>query len=165
VQAITNVAETEATAGNKELAADLHALVTHLHKNCNADLFEAVGALELSLTQIKLLHHLDESMHELTLKQGAELVHVSLPAASRMVDDLVRRGLVERHEDVEDRRMKRVSITRDGRAVIDRLNAARLSGMEQFVEGLSAGERRTLGEALSKLLARPEVAASRLEQS
>ena len=65
------------------------------------------GALELSLTQIKLLHHLEEATHELTLKQGAELVHVSLPAASRMVDDLVRRGFVGRHEDLEDRRMKR----------------------------------------------------------
>ena len=159
------MAETEGAANNKKLAADLYALVAHLHKNCNADVFEAVGSLELSLTQIKLLHHLDDSVHELTLKQGAELVHVSLPAASRMVDDLVRRGLVERHEDVEDRRMKRVSITRDGRAVIDRLTSARLSGMEQFVEGLSADERRTLGRALNTLLARPEVAASRVEQS
>lgn len=165
MQAITNVTDAEAAAEKKELAADLYALVAHLHKNCNADLLEAVGTLELSLTQIKLLHHLDEAVHELTLKQGAELVHVSLPAASRMVDDLVRRGLVERHEDVEDRRMKRVSITRDGRAVVDRLTAARLSGMEQFVEGLSAGERRMLEEALSKLLARPEVAASRPEHS
>jgi len=147
------------------LAADLYAVVTHVNKNCNADLLEAVGALELSLTQIKLLHHLGEATQELTLKQGAELVHVSLPAASRMVDDLVRRGFVERNEDTDDRRMKRIGITRDGRAVIGRLNAARLSGLEQFVAGLNAGERRTLGLALSKLLARPEVAAFRPEAS
>ena len=38
---------------------------------------------------------------ELTLKEAAEVVHVSLPAASRMVDDLVRRGFVLRHEDEE----------------------------------------------------------------
>jgi DNA-binding MarR family transcriptional regulator len=149
---------------NKALASDLYALVAHLHKNCNSDLFEAVGTLELSLTQIKLLHYLEEEApQELTLKQGAELVHVSLPAASRMVDDLVRRGFVERHEDVDDRRMKRVSITAQGRSVIGRINAARLSGLEQFVEGLTAGERRALAQALSKLLERPEVAASRPE--
>jgi DNA-binding MarR family transcriptional regulator len=161
VQATTTEARTGAAAPDKALAADLYALVSHLHKNCNADLFEAVGALELSLTQIKLLHHLDEATHELTLKQGAELVHVSLPAASRMVDDLVRRGFVERHEDLEDRRMKRVSIASRGQAVIKRLNAARLSGLEQFVAGLSAGERRALAQALGELLARPEVAGSR----
>jgi len=98
------------------LAEDLYALVVFLHKNCNADLFEAVGALELTLTQIKLLQQLETSDRELTLKQGAELVHVSLPAASRMVDELYRRGFVERHEDATDRRMKRVGLTADARS-------------------------------------------------
>ena len=152
----------EATAPS-ELAGDLYAVVVYLHKNCNADLFEAVGALELTLTQIKLLHHLDDQGRELTLKQGAELVHVSLPAASRMVDDLVRRGFVERHEDAEDRRMKRVNLTDDGRSVIRRLNAARLTGLEQFLGTLSNAERKPLAHALSKLLERGDVAACRPE--
>ena len=165
MQATTTDAAAGADAQDKALAADLYALVSHLHKNCNADLFEAVGELELSLTQIKLLHHLTEATHELTLKQGAELVHVSLPAASRMVDDLVRRGFVARHEDLDDRRMKRVSITPQGQAVIARLNAARLNGLEQFVAGLGPGERRALSQALVELLARPEVASLRLEAS
>jgi DNA-binding MarR family transcriptional regulator len=147
--------------GDRSLAADLYALVTHLHRHCTADLFEAVGAVELSLTQIKLLHHLDDCSRQLTLKEGAEAVHVSLPAASRMVDDLVRRGFVERHEDTHDRRMKRVRLTERGRAVIATLNAARLSGLEEFVRTLSAGERKVLAQALDKLLSRAEVARAR----
>jgi DNA-binding MarR family transcriptional regulator len=135
----------------------------YLNKNCNSDLFEAVAALELSLTQIKLLHFLEDARDELTLKQAGGLVHVSLPAASRMVDDLVRRGLVERNEDLEDRRMKRVRVTDTGRAVIRRLNAARLSGLEQFTGGLSDGERLALAQALDRLLARPDVAECRPE--
>lgn len=152
-----------ADAPPSELAADLYALVVFLHKNCNSDLFEAVGALELSLTQIKLLHHLEDAEHELTLKQGAELVHVSLPAASRMVDDLVRRGFVERNEDAEDRRMKRIRPTAQGLAVIRRLNAARLQGLEGFVQTLSDAERQRLHAALNQLLAREDVAACRPE--
>jgi DNA-binding MarR family transcriptional regulator len=144
-----------------DLATDLYALVVHLHKNCNSDLFEAVGALDLSLTQIKLLHYLEDSGRELTLKEGAELVHVSLPAASRMVDDLVRRGLVERREDELDRRMKRVNVTEAGRAVIRRLNAARLAGLEQFAASLTDGEREALAAALTELLTRPDIAACR----
>jgi DNA-binding MarR family transcriptional regulator len=146
-----------------DLAADLYALVVFLHKNCNSDLFEAVGALELTLTQIKLLHHLEDQARELTLKQAADLVLISLPAASRTVEDLVRRGFVERHEDAEDRRMKRVTLTDPGRAVIRRLNAARLSGLEQFTETLTEAERRTLAGALSMLLERDAVAACRPE--
>jgi DNA-binding MarR family transcriptional regulator len=155
---VTNEAKTD-------LAGDLFALVVYLHKNCNSDLFEAMGALELTMTQIKLLHHLEDAPRALTLKEAAELVLVSLPAASRTVDDLVRRGFVERHEDVEDRRMKRVTPTASGRAVVRRLNAARLIGLEQFSESLDEAERHELAEALSLLLRRPDVAACRPERA
>ncbi len=151
------------TTRDTELAGDLYALVVFLHKHCNSDLFEAMGALELTITQIKLMHHLEDAGRELTLKEAAESVLLSLPAASRTVEDLVRRGFVERHEDVEDRRMKRVSPTEAGRAVIRRLNAARLSGLEEFTETLTEAERRCLAQALSKLLAREDVAACRPE--
>jgi DNA-binding MarR family transcriptional regulator len=161
VQATTSSAKTE----TETLAGDLYALVVHLHKNCNSDLFEAVGALELTLTQIKLLHHLEDAPRDLTLKEGAELVHVSLPAASRLVDDLVRRGFVDRSEDAEDRRMKRIRLTASGRSVIRRLNAARLTGLESFTTTLTKAERRALAQALSKLLEREDVAACRLERT
>ena len=143
------------------LASDLYALIFFLHKNCNADLFEAVGAMELTLTQIKALHYLQESDRELTVKQLAELIPVSLPAASRTVDDLVRRGFAQRKEDSSDRRMKRVRVTDAGRAVTVRLNAARLSVLEQFVANLDPHERELLVPALATLLARDEIAACR----
>jgi DNA-binding MarR family transcriptional regulator len=120
-----------------------------------------VGALELTLTQIKLLHHLEEAVRPLTLKEGAELVKVSLPAASRTVDDLVRRGFAERYEDLDDRRMKRVSLTDKGRQVIRRLNAARLSGLQGFVQNLNDVERDRLSAALEKLLEHPDIADCR----
>jgi DNA-binding MarR family transcriptional regulator len=164
VQAIETLTQ-DAAPSTDGLAGDLYALIVFLHKNCNADLFEAVGALELNLTQIKLLHHLEDQPRELSLKQAAELVHVSLPAASRMVDDLVRRGFAQRREDEEDRRMKRVCLTNDGRRVIRRLNDARLSGLEQFTHSLTTPERRSLASALSKLLEREDVAACRPENS
>lgn len=145
------------------LAADLYAVTVFMNKHCNHDLFEAVGALEITLTQIKLLHFLEDAATPLTVKDVAELVHISLPAASRTVDDLVRRGFVERHEDVEDRRMKRVSPTEAGGAVIRRLNAARFNGLQAFTDTLTDPERRALAGALSKLLARTDIAACRPE--
>ena len=163
LQTQTTLASNDSVPAVSGLATDLYALVVFLHKNCNSDLFEAVGALELTLTQIKLLHHLEDASQELTLKQGAELVHVSLPAASRMVDELVRRGFVERNEDVEDRRMKRIRLTDAGSSVIRRLNAARLTGLEEFVQTLNTTERSGLAKALGQLLQRDDVAACRPE--
>jgi DNA-binding MarR family transcriptional regulator len=147
----------------EHLAGDLFAVIVYLHKHCNADLFEAVGTLELTLTQIKLLHHLDDATEALSLKRAAELVHVSLPAASRMVDDLVRRGFVDRYEDHEDRRMKRVQATDAARAAIRRLNAARLEGLQKFSSTLTETERDRFAAALGTLLERPDIAACRPE--
>jgi len=148
---------------NDDLAGDLFAVIVYLHKHCNADLFEAVGTLELTLTQIKLLHHLDEAPAPLSLKRAAELVHVSLPAASRMVDDLVRRAFVDRYEDPDDRRMKRVQATDAARAAIRRLNSARLQGLKSFSSTLTETERDRFVAALSTLLERPDIAACRPE--
>lgn len=150
-------------ADTGHLAADLYAFMAYLLKSCNSDLFEAIGTVELSLTQIKLLHHLEVMPGELTLKEASELVHVSMPAASRMVDDLVRRGLAQRREDDDDRRMKRVCLTDAGRTVIRDLNAARLNRLEQVVSGMTDVERRPLAQALAVLLERDEVAACRPE--
>lgn len=141
------------------LAGDLYALVLYLNKNCTADLFEAMDALDVTMSQIKLMQKLEHIEGELTLKQGAEALRLSLPAVSRAVDDLVRRGMVERHEDVADRRMKRIHLTDTGRSIIQRLNAARLSGLEQFAETLTDEERQALVGALSRLLRRPDMAA------
>lgn len=150
-------------ASTDDLARDLYALITYLHKSCQADVFEAVGALELTMTQIKVLHHVDQNDRSLTVKEVAEVVSLSLPAASRAVDDLVRRGFAERQEDLVDRRMKRISITPRGRASIRRLNAARLSGLEEFVETLSVQQRARLSTALANLLERPDIAGCRRE--
>jgi DNA-binding MarR family transcriptional regulator len=145
------------------LAGDLYALVVYVHKHCNSDLFEAVGELELSLSQIKLLHFLEDSEGPISLKEGAELVRVSLPAASRLVDDLVRRGFVARDEDADDRRMKRIAATAAGLAVTRRLNAARLTGLTQFIETLNDTERAAVQQALSILTQRADLAACRPE--
>ena len=59
--------------------------------------------------------------------------------------------------------MKRVCLTDAGRAVSQRLNAARLSGLSQFTQTLSEDERRSLSQALNRLLTRAEVAACRPE--
>ena len=147
------------------LAADLYAVVVYLHKNCNSDLFEAVGALELSLTQIKLLHHLEV---EERLRRGdpVELAHPVRHVEERapvVADELDEEVVLTGRDDDVDRRMKRVRLTDSGRSVIRRLNAARLSGLEKFTQDLTEGERSALAQGLERLLARPDVAECRPE--
>ena len=147
------------------LAGDLYAVVTHLHKNCTGDLLEAHALLDLNLSQSKLLHRLEAAGRQLSLGEVADSVGISLPTASRLVDDLVRRGLVERREDESDRRLKRVGLAPPGRAALRDLASARLSGLQEFVATLAETERTTLAQTVGTLLRRPEIAACRYRGS
>jgi DNA-binding MarR family transcriptional regulator len=62
--------------------------------------------------------------------------------------------------------MKRVRLTDAGRAVIRRLNAARLIGFESFAQTLSPTEHEQLAQALATLIEqRPDLAECRPEDA
>lgn len=106
--------------------------------------------LDLTLTQVKALCALSEN--ELTVKDLAERLGLSLPGTSRAVDALVERELVARREDAEDRRMKRLLTTASGHEALERVDAARLAGLEQFTSTLAAEDRERLSAALAPIL-------------
>jgi DNA-binding MarR family transcriptional regulator len=115
-------------------------------------MFVVLGELELSMTQMKTLSMLDDCLQEVSVKELSDLLGLSLPATSRTVDGLLRRGLLSRHEDEVDRRMKRVRLTGDGRAVVQRIVTARLQGLEAYASTLSDDQR---GQLMAVLLDLP----------
>ena len=144
------------------LAEDLYALAAYLMRNANLGTFNAIAELDLSFTQIKALCALELDGVDRSVKAIAESLGLSLAAMSRAVDGLYERGLVEREEDPDDRRMKRVRLTEAGRRVPRALNEARLSALHGFVDSLGEEEARTLGAALALITnGREEIAAHR----
>jgi len=127
-------------------------------RSSGEDFFRMVGELELSLSQLKLLMVLSRD-GEQPLKDLAEHLVLSLPAASRAVDGLHRRDMVVRREDDEDRRQKQIAITETGEAVVASLSAARLAGIETFIATLTTQEQENLARALAPIVSREEVAA------
>ena len=106
--------------------------------------------LDLTLTQVKALCALSDA--ELTVKELAERLGLSLPGASRAVDALVDRKLIGRREDTADRRMKRLRCTDAGRAALERLDEARLAGLEKFTATLPPAQAKRLSAALRPIL-------------
>jgi DNA-binding MarR family transcriptional regulator len=98
----------------------------------------------LSVVQASALLRIDGSlsMRELAARLGG---HAS--NATGIADRLAARGLIERHEDAEDRRVKRVDLTPDGAATRTRLAACMESARTPFAR-LSAAQRRQLHELL-----------------
>jgi DNA-binding MarR family transcriptional regulator len=135
----------------KELAAELLDLWAHLMRGSSQQMFAVLGELELSMTQMKTLSMLDDCLEEVSVKELSERLALSLPATSRTVDGLLRRGLLSRHEDAEDRRVKRVRLTDEGRSVVQRIVTARLQGLESYASTLSDDQRAQLMAALLEL--------------
>jgi DNA-binding MarR family transcriptional regulator len=133
------------------LAASLLDLWRAILKGSTRDLYKLLAEVDLSMTQIKLLHVLVERETEISVKDLAEALSMSLPNASRTVDGLLQRGLVERREDEHDRRVKRVGATEAARVLIDRVDTARLQGLEAWAADLSPVQRAKLLDALSDL--------------
>jgi DNA-binding MarR family transcriptional regulator len=138
-------------ASAAELAEQLLALWTRVVHARGVDTYAIFEELDLTLTQVKTMTALAQD--ELTVKQLAELLGLSLPGASRAVDGLVERGLLHRREDTADRRMKRVSCTAAGRHALERLGEARLAGIESFTATLARAHVKRLSGALRPLLA------------
>lgn len=76
---------------------------------------------------------------------------ITAAAASQMVDRLVNLELLERTEDPEDRRIKRVSLTKSGLAVVHEGISARLEWMKDLATTLSPKEQREILSALKTL--------------
>lgn len=141
------------------LAGELLDLWRVILKGSTRELYRLLDELELSLTQLKLLHVLVECEVEMSVKELAERMTISLPSASRTVDALLQRGLVERREDTDDRRFKRVGANDAARALIDRVDTARLHGLEDWAAQLSDEQRGALMSALALLPDRAKGAA------
>jgi len=135
----------------KELAGELLELWSHLMRGSTQPMFAVLGELDLTLTQMKTLGMLDSCVSEVSVKDLSERLGLSLPATSRTVDGLLRRGFLSRHEDLDDRRIKRVRLTDAGRDIVHRLDTARLQGLETYSASLSDEQRAALLAALRDL--------------
>ena len=122
------------------------------------DFYRAVGELDLSISQIRILQLLTGPLETASLKAISDEVGLSMPAVSRAVDGLVQRGLMTRTEDPSDRRHKAVRATDRAREEAARLIELRVAGITDFVKTLSAEERRDLAEALAPIVAREDIA-------
>ncbi len=143
-----SISPSEATAA--ELAGQLLALWREVIGSGGVAAYAIFEELELTLTQVKALSAL--ARDELTVKELAERLGLSLPGASRAVDALVERDLLHRREDTDDRRMKRVRCTAAGQDALKRLDEARLAGLEQFSATLAPAHRKRLSAALRPIV-------------
>jgi DNA-binding MarR family transcriptional regulator len=140
-------------ASPQQLAEVMNVFAAHLIRCGSPDLIQFLGEVELSITQVKMLLWLEEN-GEMSVKDVATALNLSLPAASRAIDGLAQRGLVDRRESELDRRAKVISLRPGGRQIGAALTESRLATYQSFAAELSEDERTALHAALLPIVER-----------
>lgn len=145
-----------------DLSLDLYAVFLSAHKGSTEDLVHAIADGGQSMTKLKLLHILARPhTRPPRISRVAELLHVVENRATRVVAQLDRDRLVDRVDDEDDKRVRRVLITEKGRELVADLDRRRIRDLETFARRLTPEQRRALERGLRPLLARPDVAELR----
>ena len=114
------------------------------------DAIRAMDDFELSVAQMGTLMLLDAEGSS-TVSDLANDLGRSLSATSRLLDQMVRRGLVSRQEDEYDRRVKRVTLAERGRELIGRVQRRRAEAQLAVMDALSETDRADVMRAMALL--------------
>jgi DNA-binding MarR family transcriptional regulator len=144
--------QTSSAITSEQLADALMTFFVQL-KHSERELFAVIAELELTMPQIRAMFVLNAGDCGLPLTELAPQIGLSVAAAGRAIDGLVRKGLVARAEDPDDRRVKRLSVTDAGQAAIVRIAEARREGFRRFAETLGEHQRALLANALATVTA------------
>lgn len=110
-----------------------------------------VAGHPVSLSQAFALHELDTGV---PLSQGelAGRLHLEKSTVSRLAAELERQGLLVRERDPGNRRLYRLRLTDEGRAVHLQMAKASHEHYVHWVDGMSEGERQALLAGLGAFL-------------
>lgn len=109
-----------------------------------------LGELNLGFTQLAALYALADS-GTMTVADLADALGRSQSATSRLVDGLVQRQLIERNQDAEDRRLRTLTITGRGQALLGIVDRARAQEFLSIVRPLPTAERALVAMGVAAL--------------
>ena len=109
-----------------------------------------LGEMRLGFTQLAALYFLADG-RTTTVADLAEAIGRSPSATSRLVDGLVRRRLVERRLETEDRRQRTVWLTLRGQALLRVVDRARADQFLTAVRPMPTAERALIAMGVAAL--------------
>ncbi len=132
-----------------EMLGDLFAEVVGDHLGLG--MLAEAEAGDVTLTQISALRYVARHSPTYVGRLSAGLA-ISFPAATKAVDRLVAKKLLDRRGDPDDRRKEGLAVTEAGQALLDRVQKVRTRRLEGVLERMESAERRALTRALRGFL-------------
>ncbi|WP_224490429.1 MarR family winged helix-turn-helix transcriptional regulator [Robertkochia flava] len=106
---------------------------------------------EITVDQALILNVLNDQP-ERSQKELADLLYKDNAAMTRMVEGMVRKGLLTKDEDPSDRRKARLTVTSKGDAVLKSITPVILNNREVALKGITDEEIGLLVQLLQKIV-------------
>jgi DNA-binding MarR family transcriptional regulator len=138
-------------ADEEQLIADIMGAQRRLQQLFAYDRSGPLFSSHLTLSQLRILMLLSRQGN-VSLSELAGLVGVGLATLSGMIDRLVILNLVTRTEDLRDRRVRRIGLTKAGTELIASIVTAGAEKQRRLLSRLSARELTVVAEAMDALV-------------
>jgi DNA-binding MarR family transcriptional regulator len=123
--------------------ADLVEMMFKISRLMKEEMSYTNNLTHLSILQIQALIFLKQA-GLVTMSDIAVNFRIELPSATSLVNKLCDQKLVKRSADPEDRRLVRISLTEDGRALLEQAVRERRKKIEKILSYLSVSEKADL---------------------
>lgn len=107
---------------------------------------EKLTAVQLSCMRYVYLHA------EPSVGEIADGLKISDAASAKLIDRLVKRSLLTREEDPDDRRVLKIKLTAKGAEILERLNTLETKNFTQIIDKMSKESIQALEEGLVAFL-------------
>ena len=136
---------------NRSLSELLRLSSFIVNKVCEKQFLEEATLIPLSENQFHILRILN-STSPCNISDLAKLLNVSNAATGKNIDKLVQNKLVRRRFRKMDRRTAKVSITAEGRGVIDEYNGIKALKQEEIFNKYTTKEKIEFAEHLKRFI-------------
>jgi DNA-binding MarR family transcriptional regulator len=137
-------------APRNELAEQMADLTYELLENCQVKIERTAEKLHLTVAEFKLLRSLQEG-EMLSAGALAKRMGLSSSRITRIIDGLLKKGMVKKEAGGKDRRIVDITLTAEGMAARSQLKAMYVSVHEDIIKLLPSDAGESVINAMEKL--------------
>ena len=134
----------------REEAYRLFVVNRNFHELIHSWIFHKFSLGEITPPQFYTLSHLADE-EEIKMSELAQVLHISRPAMTGLIDKLARKKLVARRRESADRRIIKVALTKRGEELIKKVRKGIFELFLKILRKLTPQERKELARIQEKL--------------
>ncbi len=105
---------------------------------------------DLTVPQFRTLSFVNRNAGS-SLSDVADHIGITLPSTSKLVDALLKKGLITRDEHPKDRRRVQLVVTSRGQAILETSRKGTLSSLSEKLSSINADDRATIIKAMQTM--------------